>query len=545
MKQLNPQAAEEGRMDRHEEGNSDPTERQAATRIEELEMRALYEISRLIGQAVNFEESMAEILRVLHDILRMERATLMLLDEAGERLAIGASYGLTPEEIKRGIYRLDEGVCGQVFRTRSPFVVPDIHREPLFLNRTRSRNLINKEQLSFIGVPVILRQRPVGVITVDRLFGSEISFEEDVRFLSVVAALVAQFLALHLAIRRKEAFLREENLSLKAELNSRYSRHSIIGQSKIMQEVFWAIEKVAPSRATALLLGESGTGKELVARAIHQASPRQERPFIKVNCAALPENLLESELLGHEKGAFTGALAAKKGRFELADGGTLFLDEIGELPLLLQAKLLRVLQEQQFERLGGTRTLQVDVRVIAATNLSLEAEVEHGRFRADLFFRLNVVPIHMPSLRERREDIPLLLDHFLRESNKRNDRQVRLTREALDYLTGYEWAGNVRELQNLLERLVIMADREWLRVEDLPSYMLAQPAGGGAAPQSEPVAREAEERRPLQDIERERVVAALRRHGWVQARAARELGLTQRQIGYRIKKYNLSPLDSG
>jgi Nif-specific regulatory protein len=521
------------------ENMTDPGGRQAPKRVEELEMRALYEISRLIGQAVNFEESVAEIFRVLHDILRMERATLMLLDETGERLVISASYGLTPEEIKRGIYRLDEGICGKVFRTRSPFVVPDIHREPLFLNRTRSRDLI-KEQLSFIGVPVILRQRPVGVITVDRLFGSEISFEEDVRFLSVVAALVAQFLALHLAIRRKEAFLREENLSLKAELNSRYSLHSIIGQSKVMQEVFRAIEKVAPTRATTLLLGESGTGKELVARAIHQASPRRERPFINVNCAALPENLLESELLGHEKGAFTGALTAKKGRFEQADGGTLFLDEIDELPLPLQAKLLRVLQEQQFERLGGTRTMQVDVRVIAATNLSLEAEVEQGRFRADLFFRLNVVPVHMPALRERREDIPLLLDHFLRESNKRNDRQVRLTREVLDYLTGYEWAGNVRELQNLLERLVSMADQEWLRVEDLPSYMLVQPAGGGAAPQPEPVVREAEERRSLQDIERERVVAALRRHGWVQARAARELGLTQRQIGYRIKKYKLS-----
>jgi Nif-specific regulatory protein len=534
-------------MDQYEKRNSAPG-RQA--RIEELEMRALYEIAQLIGQAVNFEESVAEILRVLHDVLRMERATLMLLDEAGERLAIGASYGLTPEEIKRGIYRLDEGVCGQIFSTRSPFVVPDIHSEPLFLNRTRSRDLINKEQLSFIGVPVILRQRPVGVLTVDRLFGREISFEEDVRFLSVVAALVAQFLALHLAIRRKEAFLREENLSLKAELNSRYSRHNIIGQSKIMQEVFWAIEKVAPSRATALLLGASGTGKELVARAIHQASPRRERPFIKVNCAALPENLLESELLGHEKGAFTGAMAAKKGRFELADGGTLFLDEIGELPLPLQAKLLRVLQEQQFERLGGTRTLQVDVRVIAATNLSLEAEVEKGRFRADLFFRLNVVPIHMPALRERREDIPLLIEHFLRESNKRNDRQVRLTREVLDFLTGYEWAGNVRELQNLLERLVIMADREWLRVEDLPSYMLVQsPSSGAAAAQSEPCGGRGgggvAEQRSLKEIERERVVAALERHGWVQARAARELGLTQRQIGYRLKKYNLSPLDSG
>jgi Nif-specific regulatory protein len=516
---------------------------QTPRRVEELEMRALYEISQLIGQAVNFEECVAEILRVLHDILRMERATLMLLDESGERLVIKASYGLTAEEKRRGIYRLDEGICGKIFSTRSPFVVPDIHREPLFLNRTRSRDL-SKEQLSFLGVPVILRQRPVGVITVDRLFGSEVSFEEDVRFLTVVAALVAQFLALHLAIRRKEAFLREENISLKAELNSRYSLHNIIGQSKIMQEVFHAVEKLAPTRAIALLMGESGTGRELVARAIHQASPRRERPFIKINCLALAEDLLESELLGHEKGAFPGALAAKKGRFEQADGGTLFFEEVSELSLSLQAKLLRLVQEQQFERVGGARTIQVDVRVIAATNFSLEPEVELGRFRADLLFRLKEVFIRMPALRERREDIPLLLDHFLRESNKRNDRQVRLTREVLDYLNAYAWPGNVRELQNLVERLVNMADREWLQVEDLPSYILVQPAGE-SAPLLEPVAREVEEQRSLKEIERERVIAALRRHGWVQARAARELGLTQRQIGYRIKKYNLSLPESG
>ena len=247
-----------------------------------------------------------------------------------------------------------------------------------------------------------------------------------------------------------------------------------------MQEVFRYIDKVAPSRATALLLGESGTGKELVARAIHQASPRQEKPFIKVNCAALPDNLLESELLGHEKGAFTGALALKKGRFELADGGTLFLDEIGELPLPLQAKLLRVLQEQQFERLGGTVTISVDVRIIAATNRSLETAVEEKSFREDLFYRLNVVPIVLPPLRERREDIPVLLDHFLRESNKAHPREVRLARPVIDFLIDYPWPGNVRELQNLIERLVIMAEGEVIGLRDLPSYMTSRrsrPAG--------------------------------------------------------------------
>ncbi len=515
-----------------------------------LELQALYEIAQLIGLAVDLDTTLAEILRILHVTLRMERGTLVLLDDSGSRLVIRASCGLTPAEVERGVYRVDEGVIGKVFRSGSPFVVPDVHSEPLFLNRTGARKDIDKMRISFIGVPVLLAKQPVGVLSVDRLFGPEISFEEDVRFLSVLATLIAQFLDLQRAIDRKEAVLREENLSLKAELHNRYSYRNIIGQSKAMQDVFRAIEKVAPSRATALILGESGTGKELVARAIHQASRRGGKPFVKINCAALPETLLESELLGHEKGAFTGATAAKKGRFELADGGTLFLDEIGELPLNLQAKLLRVLQEQQFERLGGVQTLTVDVRVIAATNRSLVDAVEEGNFRADLFYRLNVVPIVLPSLAERREDVPLLLDFFLRESNRRNDRQMRLSREVLDFFHRYEWPGNVRELQNLVERLVIMADAEVVRMVDLPSYMLAEPEAAPSLPRPTTPLSPAGDPAPLsfpqagkslQDLERQQVEDALRRHGWVQARAARELGLTQRQIGYRIKKFALKP----
>ena len=511
--------------------------------LEALELRALGEVCQLIGSAVHLDTTLGKILRILHDTLRMERATLLLLDNAGERLTIRASYGLTVKEEQRGVYNLNEGVCGQIFQTCSPFVVPDVHQEPLFLNRTKARSNISKEKLTFIGVPVILAQKPVGVLTVDRLFGMDVSFEEDIRFLSVLATLIGQFLSLHRAISRKEAVLVEENRSLKAELHGRYNRHYIIGQSKPMQEVFWSIEKVAPSRATALILGESGTGKELVARAIHEASPRKDRSFIKVNCAALPENLLESELLGHEKGAFTGAQSTKLGRFELADGGTLFLDEIGELPLSLQAKLLRVLQEQQFERLGGTRTLKVDVRIIAATNVSLEDEVAKGAFRNDLYYRLNVVPITLPPVRERPDDVPLLLDHFLRSSNKRNEKDVKLTREFLDFLTDYDWPGNVREIQNLVERLVILSDSGWLQIADLPGHMLQEAKASGPVTvspeqksQNDPAGGRG---RVLKDIEREEIEAALKRHGWVQARAARELGLTQRQIGYKIKKLGL------
>ncbi|MDH4317821.1 MAG: nif-specific transcriptional activator NifA [Desulfobulbaceae bacterium] len=521
-----------------------------------MELQALYQVAQLIGSALDLNKALCEIFRILHETLRMERATLVM-PESDERLVIKASYGLTEEEKRRGVYRVGEGVIGKVFCSSYPFVVPDIHSEPLFLNRTGARAGFNKGEISFIGVPVILMDETVGVLTVDRLFGAEISFEEDIRFLTVVAMLIGQFLNLHRAIKKKEELLLAENLSLKEELRNRYSHHQgIIGQSKAMQEVFRSIDKVAPSRATALLLGESGTGKELVARAIHMASPRRDRPFIKVNCAALPESLLESELLGHEKGAFTGANALKKGRFELADQGTLFLDEVGELPLALQAKLLRVLQEEQFERLGGTKTLKVDVRIIAATNRSLEKEVQGGTFRADLYYRLNVVPVHLPALRERREDTPLLLDHFLQASNLENKREVSLSRETLQFLVDYDWPGNVRELRNLIERLVIMTDRDMVRVSDLPSFMLAEPERKreSLAPQSIPVAPQ----KPpvsytmqlpgesLENIERRQVEAALNRHGWVQARAARELGLTQRQIGYRIKKFGLqSPYSGG
>ncbi len=510
--------------------------------ITHLQLQALYDIARLVGSALDLEKALGNILRVLHDRLKMDRATLVLLHENGDYLTIKASYGLTPQEQKRGVYSLSEGVCGKIFQTCSPFVVPDIHNEPLFLNKTRARNAIDKGTISFIGVPVVLREKPVGVLTVDRLFGPEISFEEDVRFLTVVAALIAQFLNLHQAISESRRLLVEENQLLKARLQVHSGRHDIIGTSKAIKDVLWAVDKVASTNATVLLLGESGTGKELVARAIHVSSPRQANPFIKVNCAALPEALLESELLGHERGAFTGALNAKKGRFELAHKGTLFLDEIGELPLALQAKLLRVLQEQQFERLGGTETIKVDVRVIAATNRKLEEAVAQGSFRSDLFYRLNVVPIMLPPLRERREDIPLLIDHFLKISNKRHKRNIRLSRLVLDFLMEYQWPGNVRELQNLVERLVIMADGNVVGMQDLPSHMFTQAHEGqdgcqAYTVQNIPVA--AIRPRSLREIEKEQIEAALRRHGWVQSKAAKELGLTQRQIGYRIKKYGI------
>ena len=526
------------------------------TTIEHLELQALYQISQLVGSALDINKTLAETLRILHDTLRMERATLVLQDQESDRLSIVASYGLSLKEIRRGIYRPDEGVIGRIFQSAQPFAVPDIDAEPLFLNRTGARAHLPKGGISFIGVPVVADEKPVGVLSVDRLFGMEISFEEDIRFLTVVATLIGQFLKLHRALSASQQNLREENWQLKEELRGRYNRYNIIGQCKRIQEVYHYISKVAPSRATALLLGESGTGKELVARAIHEASPRRECPFVKLNCAALPENLLESELLGHEKGAFTGAAERKKGRFELADGGTLFLDEVGELPVALQAKLLRVLQEQTFERLGGTQTIRVDVRIIAATNRSLEQCVARGTFRIDLYYRLNVVPVVLPPLRERREDIPLLLDFFLARSNKENRRGVNLSGPVVRRLCEYSWPGNVRELQNLVERLVIMTDDGSIKLDDLPAYIDGEEgegepkpapvteswsaAGGNQAPTAGGVSTAPfPPPSSLQEMEKQQLLAALQRHGWVQSRAARQLGLTPRQIGYRIKKLGI------
>jgi len=529
----------------HDEGSKTGETSEMVPSTETLELKALYRIVNFIGSAAHLDTALSAILKVLHDTLRMERATLALLDEKSRHLTIRASWGLSVEEEQRGVYGLDEGVYGQVFSTVSPFIVPDVHSDPLFLNRTGARRKISKTKISFVGVPVVLGEVPVGVLSVDRLFGNDVSFEEDVHFLAVVATLIAQFLSLNQAIHRDRQKLVQENQSLKAQLHGRHKKHYIIGHCKPMQDVFWSIERVAPSKATVLLLGESGTGKELVAQAIHEASPRKGKPFIKINCAALPETLLESELFGHEKGAFTGADGTRIGRFELADKGTLFLDEIGEMPLLLQAKLLRVLQEQQFERLGSTKTVTVDVRIIAATNVRLEDAVAEGTFRNDLYFRLNVVPIVLPPLRERRGDIPLLLDHFLRISNKRNEKRVRMSKDFLDVLTEHSWPGNVRELQNLTERLVILSMEDVLRVEDLPVHFVQSVEHGKeyrtpAVPlQAPPETNTPAPRRSLEDVEREQVEGALVRHGWVQARAARELGLTQRQIGYRMKKFNL------
>lgn len=335
----------------------------------------------------------------------------------------------------------------------------------------------------------------------------------------------------------KEINLRRENRLLRDQLREKFKVDFIVSNSRAMEEALNLVGRVAASQATVLILGESGTGKELIARAIHYASPRAEKPFIKVNCAALPETLLESELFGHEKGAFTGAVARRIGRFEQADQGSIFLDEIGDISLPLQMKLLRVLQEKEFERVGSNQTIKVDVRVIAATNRNLEEAIKKGTFREDLYYRLNVVTITLPPLRERKEDIPLLIEHFLKKYSAQNKKEVvGLSKEAQELLRQYDYPGNVRELENIIERAVVLCPGKIITVNELPlnirEYNLVEFYEKDQQGRSLP--------KMLEDIERQMISKALKNNDGVQTRAAAELGISERVLRYKMKKYGLS-----
>jgi Nif-specific regulatory protein len=500
-------------------------------------MTALYEISKLLGSSLDIGSNLRGVMRMLSEYLDMNRGTVALRNN--NEVSIIAAHGMSQEEIKRGRYRLGEGIIGQVAKHGSPIVIPNIGDEPLFLNRTGARKIIRKENIAFLCVPIKFKNEVLGVLSVDRLFGSKgVSFEEDVRLLKIIASLIAQSVRLHMEIEKeREAFL-EEKEDLKQQLKGKYTVTNIIGNSDRMQEVFESVHKVAPSKANVLLRGESGTGKELLSKAIHYMSPRARGPFIKFNCASIPEGLLESELFGHEKGAFTGAMASRKGRFELANGGTIFLDEIGDLPLALQPKILRALQEKEFERVGGEKTIKVDIRLIAATSRNLEELVSSGRFREDLYYRLNVVPIFLPALREKREDIPLLVEYFLKKYNQDNRKEVVITPEALNSFLNYDWPGNVRELENTIERLVVMSGGAVITHSDLPLNIREQLIKARYAVQLKDALPSA-----IEDIEKTKIIDALKRTGWIQAKAARLLGLTPRQIGYKMKKYRLQSMN--
>ncbi len=506
-----------------------------------VELSTLYEIAKRLGSSVDPKVTLSSILEILAESMGMSRGTLTLLDHETKQLYIELAHGLTPLEKSRGIYRIGEGITGKVVETGEPIIVPDIGKEPLFLDRTRSRGDIKRENISFICVPVKVKGDTIGVLSVDRLFTDKsVSLDEDVRILTIVASLIGQAYTTAKMVELEKKNLIKEKLNLQRELKSPYRFANIVFVSDKMRDVLDSAWRVSQSKATVLIRGESGTGKELIARTIHYHSKRCDKSFISVNCAAIPDTLIESDLFGHVKGAFTGAVNEKKGRFEMADGGTLFLDEIGDIPPSTQVKLLRVLQERRVERVGGSKSITVDVRIIAATNRNLEDAVKEGKFREDLYYRLNVVPVRIPSLRERKEDIPPLVGHFLQLYNEENGRDVKISNEALDTLLIYDWPGNVRELENCIERMIVMARNDLIMTEDVP-ITIDTTLIDHQSDVSIVYGKAKTLDHTIEVMEREKIIEALKRAGYVQAKAARQLGITSRQIGYKIRKYGITP----
>ncbi|MCX7040383.1 MAG: sigma 54-interacting transcriptional regulator [Spirochaetes bacterium] len=497
------------------------------------ELSILFEISQILDSSLDLRTVVEPVLEAMTVSLGLKFATLTLLNRQTGDISIESAYGLSASQKQRGRYRLGEGVTGKVIQTGKPAIVPKISEEPHFLDKTRARKGLADGEFSFICVPIKLGREVVGALSADRPATAPEALQEDARILSVVASLIAQAVKLRQSAQEERERLVEENLRLQEELKDRFRPSNIIGNSKAMQEVYQLIAQVSASDASVLLRGESGTGKELVAHAIHYASRRAARSFIKVNCAALPESVIESELFGHEKGAFTGAVAARKGRFELAHGGTLFLDEIGDLSPGVQIKLLRVLQEREFERVGGMETIRSDVRIIAATNRNLEMLIEKELFRQDLYYRLNVFPIHIPPLRERRTDILLLADYFAeRYSGASGKRVRRISTPAIDMLMAYHWPGNVRELENCIERAVLLSDDEVIHGHHLPPTLQTAEASG-TTPRGTL-------RATLERVEKELLVEALKSSRGNMAAAAEALGLTERIMGLRVRTYRIA-----
>ncbi len=499
------------------------------------ELSCLYEVSTTLSNCTNLKDALFKVLDILAKRLGLVRGTVTLLNPDSSELQIEVAHGLSKEAKKRGHYKLGEGITGRVVATGEPIVIPNIKKDSRFLNRTRSRRT-DKDAgpISFICVPINHGNFTIGALSVDRYSSSEVSLEDDLRLLIIVSSIIAQsVIRLHEANKEKQLLI-SENRTLKMALKEKYQVGNLIGNSSQMLEVFDMITRVADSNATVLLRGESGTGKSMIAKAIHFNSKHAKGPFISVNCSALPESLIESELFGHEKGAFTGAAQRKKGQFELAHKGTIFLDEIGDLPLGIQVKLLGVIQEKEFQRVGGTRPIKVDCRIIAATHKNLEKAMEKGEFREDLYYRLNVFPIFVPPLRERKTDIILLAEHFLEKFSKEHGKRIkRFSRTALDALMQYSWPGNVRELQNYIERAVIICDDEILRMHHLPSNLQLFDEDPDA-PSTRLSFEEA-----VANFEKELIIEALTETKGNQTKAAKLLNTSLRVINYKVKKYKI------
>ena len=543
------------------------------------ELLLLSEVMRLVGKSLAPDIVLREMLHLMSELLGLNRGRIVLADFVGDvalnglekhavrkpgagsaqpvgpSSAIRYAYGLTRAEMALGRYGPGEGITGRVLATAQPIIVQDIDTEPQFLMRAVARSQLPQEVVAFIALPIEVNREVIGVLACHRIRSRDHQLNDDVAVLRILATLAGQLLQLQALVLEKTRALQAKNQLLTHALQAATARYGIIGTSPALLQALNELERVAEAPATVLLLGESGTGKELFARAVHLSSQRRDQPFIKVNCAAIPDTLFESELFGYERGAFTGAQTARAGWFEQADRGTIFLDEIGEMPLAMQTKLLRALQEGTLVRLGGQREITVRVRVVAASNRDLAQEVQRGTFRRDLFYRLNVIPIRLPSLRERQQDIRALALHFLSRFNHSShtcQRNVSLSLEALQRLEQHPWPGNIRELGNVIERLVLLTDHSVVSACELERFLppaLAMPIPA-ASPLAMPPAHETPPVLITQPAPFVRgylgvgshsaaqLQQALAAHGGNQSRAAQAMGLTVRQFGYRLRKIN-------
>ena len=494
----------------------------------------LYNIARVLAAGSDLEKILSEILEILEIHAGMNRGMISILNTDGSELNVDIARGVPEKNTKKARYRLGEGITGKVVATGKSILVPKIQDEPGFLNKTGARSNLEHSDIAFLCVPIKAGETVIGALSVDReTNGASPNLDEELRFLEAIADLISQVVKERRSNQARISALEKENLDLRKTLEEMGRPDEMTGNSSLMREVFRQIGQVAPSPTTVLIRGETGTGKELVARAIHQKSMFKDGPFIAINCAALPESLLESELYGHEKGSFTGATDRRIGRFESANNGTLFLDEIGEMSPSAQGRLLRVIQEKEFQRVGGSALIRVNVRLICATNRDLEKDVAEGRFREDLYYRINVFTIALPSLHHRGADILLLADYFVKKYAKLHNKAInRISTPAIDMLSAYHWPGNVRELENVMERAVLVATGDTINGHDLPPTLQLKDLTAAQSP-----ANAFEEL--VAAYERELITDALKDTCGNQTDAARSLGTTKRIIQYKISKYKI------
>jgi Nif-specific regulatory protein len=499
------------------------------------ELSLLFDISYTLESSLELREVIRPVLLKMAEGLGMKRGTITILNREDGTASITEAVGLPGAQSQQDYLTACRELVQQVLESGQAIVVQDISKEPVLKTRWQQEQLLDpgSPTAAYICVPIRFGEEVIGALSVERIHDGRVRLSSDRRLLSLIANVIAHTVHFHRLAQEKLEVLQHENERLQHQIQTSLRPPNMIGNSDAMRSVYRHIEQVANSVTTVLIRGESGVGKELIARALHEQSPRKGRAFVKFNCAALPESIIESEMFGHEKGAFTGAIAMRKGRFELADGGTIFLDEIGDVTPATQVKLLRVLQEKEFERVGGHTPIKADVRILTATSRNLEEMIEQGKFRADLYYRLNVFPIYAPPLRDRKSDILLLADYFVEKYSKLNQRSVRrISTAAIDLLLSYHWPGNVRELENCIERSVLLCPDKSVEAHHLPPTLQKKDA-------SEKSAAGGTLDTAVAALEYEMIVANLKGCDGNMAAAARKLGLTERQMGLRVKRLGI------